>query len=403
MSSICQSCQTLPISSIQNCKEGIVIEKTLGSGDFGTTYSLAKEIFPGSSSKSAMSAVKPDGKLVLKKIKLMGIKQPTITDYEREICVQRGLGSSGISPKIHDCWICPDMKENQLYGYIIMDRMTDMWESKYGTKLASKEHQTQLICAIIRMVQLGYLHQDLHIGNIGFMDDNVVIFDFGLSIPITGCEKEPHMSLCVASQLFIVYEQYSIPNKNGTAKIRNYIRDVAHYILSNPTISLQSLLNICRHFINDIPIAVKLTKSKSVLLNDQIQYMNSTLESIRMSRKGYIMDMVLLMNALYLYIEPFTTIDNDIDDTSYSSTIFPGMIYDAIYEIRLAHFRDIVQDTMTWINTKTGSLSRSSKSSSRSRSRSSKSGSQRSNKSLKSGGYKSYEHKRKSYRKKNHK
>ena len=129
--------------------------------------------------------------------------------------------------------------------------------------------------------------------------------------------------------------------------------------------------------------------------------MNDTLQSIRMSRKGYIMDMVRLMNALYLYIEPFTTIDDDMDDTSYSSTIFPGMICDAIYEIRSAHFPDIIQDTMTWINTKTGSRSRSSKSSSRSRS--SKSGSQRSNKSLKSGGYKSYEHKRKSYRKKNHK
>ena len=402
MSSICQSCQTLPISSIQNCKEGIHIEKTLGSGDFGTTYSLATELYPGSSSKSAMSAVKPDGRLVLKKIKLMGIKQPTIVDYEREICVQRGLGSSGISPKIHDCWICPDTKEKQLYGYIIMDRMTDMWESTYGTKLATKDHQIQLICAVIRMVQLGYLHQDLHIGNIGFMGNNVVIFDFGLSIPITGCDAETHMSLCVASQLFIIYEQSLITNKNGTAKIRNYIRDVVHYILSNPIISLQSLFDICRYFIDDIPIAVKLTKSKSVLLTDQIHYINDTLQSIRVSRKGYIMDMVRFMNALYLYIEPFHTTDNDMDDTLYSSTIFPGMVYDAIYEIRLAHFRDIVQDTITWINIKTGSHSSKSKSGSHSSSSSSKSklGSHRSAKSSKSGGFKSYEPKRKSYRKK---
>lgn len=385
MTSICQSCQTLPISSIQNCKEGIHVEKILGSGDFGTTYSLATELYPGSSSKSVMSAVKPDGRLVLKKIKLMGIKQPTVVDYEREICVQRGLGSSGISPAIHDCWICPDMKEKQLYGYIIMDRMTDMWESKYGTKLATKDHQMQLICAVIRMVQLGYLHQDLHIGNIGFMGDNVVIFDFGLSIPITGCETEPHMSLCVASQLFIIYEQYLITNKNGTVKVRNYIRDVVHYILSNPIISLQSLLNICRHFIDDIPVAFKLTKSKSISLTNQIQYMNDTLESIRSSHKGYIMNMVRLMNALYLFIEPFHTTDNDMDDTSYSSTIFPGMIYDAIYEIRLAHFRDIVQDTITWINIKTGSHS-------------SKAGSFRSSKSPKAGGYKARA--RKSYRKK---
>jgi len=403
MSSICQSCQTLPVSSIQNCKEGIRIEKTLGSGDFGTTYSLATEIYPGSSSKSAMSAVKPDGRLVLKKIKLMGIKQPTIVDYEREICVQRGLGSSGISPKIHDCWICPNMKENQLYGYIIMDRMTDMWESKYGTKLSTKEHQTQLICAVIRMVQLGYLHQDLHIGNIGFMGDNVVIFDFGLSIPIANCDTETHMSLCVASQLFIIYEQYSITNKNGTTKNRNYIRDVSHYILNHPEITLPELFELCNSSsIDTIPVAQKIKKTKSVLLTSQIQYMNDTLQLIRVSRKGYIMDMVRLMNALYLYIEPFHTIDNDMDDTSYSSTIFPGMIYDAIYESRLGHFRDIVQDTTTWMNIKTGSRSSKSKSGSRSRSRSrsSKSSSYRSAKSLRSGGYKSYNLKRKSYRKK---
>jgi hypothetical protein len=91
------------------------------------------------------------------------------------------------------------------------------------------------------------------------------------------------------------------------------------------------------------------------------------------------------MNALYLFIEPFHTTDNDTDDTSYSSTIFPGMIYDAIYEIRLAHFRDIVQDTITWINIKTGSHS-------------SKSGSFWSSKSPKAGGYKARA--RKSYRKK---
>jgi hypothetical protein len=397
MSSVCQSCQTLPISSIQNCKEGIQIEKTLGSGDFGTTYSLATEIYPGSSSKSAMSAVKPDGRLVLKKIKLMGIKQPTIVDYEREICVQRGLGSSGISPKIHDCWICPDRKENQLYGYIIMDRMTDMWESKYGTKIASKEHQIQLIHAVIKMVQSGYLHQDLHIGNIGFMGDKVVIFDFGLSIPITGDNTQQDLSLCVASQLFIIYEQYSITNKNGTAKNRNYVRDVVHHILNNPEITLIGLIESCNlSNIDTIPIAQKLKKTKSVLLTEQKQYMNDTLQSIRTSRKGYIMDMVRLINALYLFIEPFHTADNDMDDTSYSSTNFPGMVYDAIYETRLGHFRDIVHDTNVWINIKTGY--RSSKSSYRSRS--SKSGSQRSNKSLRSGGYKSYEPKRKSYRKK---
>jgi len=184
-----------------------------------------------------------------------------------------------------------------------------------------------------------------------------------------------------------------ITNKNGTAKIRNYIRDVVHYILSNPIISLQSLFDICRYFIDDIPIAVKLTKSKSVLVTDQIHYINDTLQSIRVSRKGYIMDMVRFMNALYLYIEPFHTTDNDMDDTLYSSTIFPGMVYDAIYEIRLAHFRDIVQDTITWINIKTGSHSSSSSSKS-------KLGSHRSAKSSKSGGHKSYEPKRKSYRKK---
>jgi hypothetical protein len=361
------------------CKQGIRIEKTLGSGDFGTTYSIATELYPGSSSQSLADAMTPNGALVLKKIKLMGIRQPTIIDYEREICVQRGLGSSGISPRIHDCWICRNTVENQLYGYIVMDRMTAMWESTYDTKLASKKHQIQLIRGVIGMIQLGYLHQDLHVGNIGFMGDEVVIFDFGLSIPIIGCELEKQMALCVASQLFIVYEQYSIPNKNGTSKNRNYIRDVVHYILNNPEITLQSLLGQCDpSSIDTIPVAPKLKKSKSISLPDQIQYMNQIIKTISASRKGHIMDMVRLMNALYQYIEPFNTSDNDTDDISYSSAIYPGLIYDAIYEIRLGHFQDITHDAYTWINGRTGAKLRSSssKSGSRSSHRSAKSAAQ---------------------------
>ena len=55
-----QLAMDLTLNEAARTIEGTVLpamEKILGSGDFGATYSLATEIYPGSSSESAMSVV----------------------------------------------------------------------------------------------------------------------------------------------------------------------------------------------------------------------------------------------------------------------------------------------------------------------------------------------------------
>lgn len=115
--------------------------------------------------------------------------------FLKEGKIQEELGNYNIAPKIYYYGIVNDMGERK--GIIIMEKMADIYRSKYpdvgddpdftkSPKLPPEKIQQKVIDKIMEMIDRGYIHNDLHGGNIGFVkNDEVRLFDFGFSRSIT--------------------------------------------------------------------------------------------------------------------------------------------------------------------------------------------------------------------------
>ena len=267
----CECVNMSTVSSPEACLDGLRIEKELGHGDFGVAY----ELKPGDQNQAINAAISETGKYVLKQIKLEG--EP-LSDEQRqgafiqESCLGKNLADLGIAPKIYKCWSCssklkPSSKKPTNFGYIVMDKMDGTWKDKYNLTRGNKEHQFELIHALAIMVKNGFLHQDCHVGNIGFVNDKVVLFDFGLTVEIKNCRSPcNNLPLLLASQLNIVVEQFPITEKLGTTSKRNYIFDLIYHIFETPDLTIDNIIDIARtKQFSEIPKQTVITKSKAQL------------------------------------------------------------------------------------------------------------------------------------------
>jgi tRNA A-37 threonylcarbamoyl transferase component Bud32 len=220
------------ISAPAKCKRGLKIIKELGRGDVGIAY----EIEPGAQANSISTAMNPDGKYVLKEVRIAN--EHEMRQFSSEICIGKYLGELKIAPRIYDCWVCAKSENTSQYpvtGYYIMDKMEKIWDKEYPSNSDNKiplrpaplEMEKKLVKVLETMVKAGIIHQDCHPGNIGILKDGrVVLFDFGFAI--FSHEKMTQPETILMSQLYMVLEHYDKP-----IMYDSYLYDVIYQIRQN--------------------------------------------------------------------------------------------------------------------------------------------------------------------------
>jgi serine/threonine protein kinase len=116
----------------------------------------------------------------------------SIENMEKEAAISRHLGELGIGPKIHDIYYC--VNKDKIKYYYVMDYMNRgsliSYMEKKNIKVLPQKHIDKIIAKLEKMHAAGYIHDDLHIGNIlvnqprkGELE--FYISDFGLSNKIS--------------------------------------------------------------------------------------------------------------------------------------------------------------------------------------------------------------------------
>jgi hypothetical protein len=219
-----------------------------------------------------------------------------------------------------------------------MDKLSSVWKGDYGHELGNKKHQQQLITAIEGMVHQGYLHQDCHVGNIGFVAGNVKLFDFGLTLEIpreecATCFINPTIkNLLTASQLFIVIEQYDSKD-------------------------MFSAKNLIYHKIQELVGPIQKQPTKQIIkFEEQKQKIREALHHVT-TTYGSCCDVIknnILMTYLYQIIESYSVFADYSTEYYEEKTenFFPGLVYDLIYDIRLGKIH--LENIEDWFNAKLG-------------------------------------------------
>ena len=252
----CTKCETVATMKTpqgpKDCLKGLELGKELGRGENGVAYLLDKKTANVLLANIGRE-INPNDDYVLKRVRFVH-KTVSAEAFEREVCIGKALGEIGIAPKIYYCWVCETKEmvgtrhKPVTYGYYVMDKLDDKesdWEHTYRINgdsdtiaKGSVEHQLQLIRAVALMVQSGYLHNDCHPGNIGFIKKHVKLFDFGFTLQLE-CECTP---MLLAGQLSIVTEKMPYEEKHGRPGKLNYITEMIQYIRKHPD---SDILEVC--------------------------------------------------------------------------------------------------------------------------------------------------------------
>ena len=160
------------------CLKQLEIEEEVGQGAFGTTYKVK------------------DGKHV----RALKIQEITFRSFDKkllplkEVCDRlrqvknevenlRYAGSIGISPKVHDDFICIDHLQSKIYSYILMDYIDgEMLEKWLEKNTLTQKDKNKLIGLLEKLHKKKILHQDLHSNNIMVSENRrFYLIDYGLS------------------------------------------------------------------------------------------------------------------------------------------------------------------------------------------------------------------------------
>jgi tRNA A-37 threonylcarbamoyl transferase component Bud32 len=158
--------QTEPVlsGSEKSCIAAYKEKRELGRGEYGTTYSFVDP--------------EKDDRLALKTIHFNSTSDSRL--YENvvnEVEVQRFMGEQGIAPRIHETFYC--YENGGVTIMIVMDLMTvgDI-DDFSATRALTDAHREIILKKVERMHELGYVHNDLHSGNVFVTEDDNGEFDF---------------------------------------------------------------------------------------------------------------------------------------------------------------------------------------------------------------------------------
>lgn len=179
----------------------------LGSGEYGKVYTIDND--PEKVVKIMSFRPRKNGNVKITEQKL-------IESFMNEIEIQTELGKLNIAPIVYDYQIM-DGEDGFKQGIILMQKITSIYRDVYfdigddpninrKCSLPPKNVQQKLIHKIKEMINAGYIHNDLHCGNIGFVKDEVRLFDFGFTQSIQTLCKPCNNEQILGFHLYQVIE-----------------------------------------------------------------------------------------------------------------------------------------------------------------------------------------------------
>lgn len=181
--------------------------EVIGRGDNGAVFAADREIL-----QLVNAAVDP-ARVVVKQEKVRD--EAHLQAIQQEVRIASRLGQAGLAPVVHG-FMTRKCGRN-VFAMTVVDRFAQTWEQMYphGDDCQSapykidEAHERALLQAIIAMVDLGIVHNDLHTGNIGFTDDGrVLLFDFGYAREIAP-PASPEREQIILAHLYQVLEHYA--------------------------------------------------------------------------------------------------------------------------------------------------------------------------------------------------
>jgi len=177
--------------------------KEIGKGEQGTAYKYYDKVLKESKLETKMDKKK----------------------WINEACIGKELGEKQIAPIIYDCFLC----ENS--GYLMMEKLTDA-KRFHGQQIrvksadGSNDNLMLLPLAVQQafvekfrvMIDLGYIHLDNHIENLGFVTrfgvETPILFDFGFTQKRHFSNEEKKYAMALTC--FITLEHQQLDNLDQT-------------------------------------------------------------------------------------------------------------------------------------------------------------------------------------------
>lgn len=196
-------------------------ERMLGQGENGKTYAIGKRL------------VRKQVQLKKNKDDKSGID---VKSVQNEVDMQVALNDIDVGPIVR----VKHKDHKPLEGSVVMDRLHPLPKPIF---CMSAEFQENLVAQVFRMVCGGYLHNDLHAGNVMMTSNgNPVIIDFGLCTKVEELANTKAQKLqeqCAMSQLQMLCDPSNI---NTWAAFVN--RD-ERIVLSTDDIDKRGVCNMC--------------------------------------------------------------------------------------------------------------------------------------------------------------
>jgi len=141
----------------------------------------------------------------------------------------------------------PNPEPAPLQG-IVMEIIQPIWVGDGNRNTITVPHQQQLVSKTWKMVQIGIIHNDLHQGNVGILNGEACIYDFG-EAEFINVQGVP-LPLVVMRQL-LVSQLYSLLTREGCNHNNNIdlcghmpIHDAIYYVKNHTAQDLSLLNNI---------------------------------------------------------------------------------------------------------------------------------------------------------------
>eukprot|EP00820_Chromera_velia_P028216 Cvel_11528.t1-p1 / transcript=Cvel_11528.t1 / gene=Cvel_11528 / organism=Chromera_velia_CCMP2878 / gene_product=hypothetical protein / transcript_product=hypothetical protein / location=Cvel_scaffold727:31903-35573(+) / protein_length=923 / sequence_SO=supercontig / SO=protein_coding / is_pseudo=false len=244
--------KTIEVESIDQCHPGLQEFNQIGSGKYGTVTTVsvdtdvseeekkkAGEIYAGLT-EGQMYALKQvmsgswaslDSVSFPAKISEVGIRT--------EMCIAGEAGGAGVGASVYGRWFCRVGESKKEYGFILMEQLGKTLDSAFKQAetddlIITSDAQRATLGIHENFYQLGYFHDDCHMGNHAFdSHGHVRLLDFGFVSPwwygpLWGDKKEDQLG-AVGGQVnnYLFETRYF---KGGKHKEKDVIKHVQNEI-----------------------------------------------------------------------------------------------------------------------------------------------------------------------------
>lgn len=166
--------------------------KLLGEGDNGTVYET-------------------DHGMAVKEQILKGSFQ--VKQFIKEAQISKKFADLHLGPKIYTAWLESSAANRYVVGKLLMEKIVTTYEKKYlkpkNVTYPDAACQEKIVALFEHMIQNGYLHEDNHVGNIGFLKNGqIVLIDFAFARKLPDRLNSNVKANLLALTLYIMIDKY---------------------------------------------------------------------------------------------------------------------------------------------------------------------------------------------------